>query len=157
MKETQKSEALKAKADDSSESEKPKRFPDRTAAIEFFRESARKFRERGDYPKARSSYFRWVEYVRQQNINTRGQLEGELENAQREYSDFVKSDPLYQEIRDVVIEEIKRQPGILQTDLYKVLTNYNKSDIQYALYFADDHGVIVRKKKGRTYIITLPS
>jgi len=131
-------------------------FPDRTAVIEFHREAARRYRAHGDYDGARLSYFKWVESVRQQNINTAGQLERELEDARREQSDFVRTDPLYQAIRDAAIAKIKEQPGILQTELYKVLGSFQREAVQYAMYFADDHGAIVRTKKGRTYSLSLP-
>jgi hypothetical protein len=83
-------------------------------------------------------------------------LEHELEEARREYSEFVKTDPLYLRIRDAATERIRQNPGIVQTDLYKALSEFDKADIQYAIYFAQDHGAIVRAKKGRTYSLTLP-
>ena len=131
-------------------------FPDRTAAIEIHREAARQRRARGDYSGARAAYFSWVESVRQQNVNSKGTLDRELEEAKREYSEFVKGDPLYQQIRDAAMQRIGEKPGILQTDLYKALPQFDKADIQYAIYFAEDHHAIVRVKKGRTYVLSLP-
>ena len=131
-------------------------FPDRTAEIEIHREAARKCCAEGDFARARSSYFKWVESVRQQNVNTGDQLQRELDEAKREYSEFVKTEPLYQQIRDAAIAKIQEQPGILQTDLYKAMPEFDRSDIMYAMYFADDHGAIVRTKKGRTYSLSLP-
>lgn len=131
-------------------------FPDRTAEIQLHREAARQRLARGDHAGARSSYFKWVESVRQQNVNTGGQLERELEEAKQEYSDFAKTDPLYKQIRDAAVEKIREQPGILQTELYKVLPQFDKTDITYAMYFADEQRTIIRTKKGRTYCLSLP-
>lgn len=131
-------------------------FPDRTAYIEIHREAARRHRQNGDYALARSSYFSWVESVRQQNINTGGQLEQELKEVKSEYSEFVKTDPLYQQIRDAAVAKIREEQGILQTALYKALPTFDKSAITYAMYFAHEHGVIVRTKKGRTYSLSVP-
>jgi predicted transcriptional regulator len=83
-------------------------------------------------------------------------MERELEDARREQSDFAKTDPVYQTIRDAAIAKIREQPGILQTELYKILSSFERDAIQYAMYFADDHGTIIRTKKGRTYSLSLP-
>ncbi|MDO8141828.1 MAG: hypothetical protein Q6358_10055 [Candidatus Brocadiales bacterium] len=131
-------------------------FPDRTREIEIHRAAARQLRERGDYAGARSSYFKWVESVRQQNINSGGSLEQDLREAKQEYSEFVKTDPLYMQIRDAITKKTGEKPGILQTELYTTLPQFEKTDIQYALYFMDDHRAIVRIKKGRTYSLSLP-
>lgn len=131
-------------------------FPDRTAYIQMHREAARRHRQNGDYALARSSYFSWVESVKQQNINTGRQLEQELKEVKSEYSEFVKTDPLYQQIRDAAVAKIREEQGILQTALYKALPAFDKSAITYAMYFAHEHGVIVRTKKGRTYSLSVP-
>lgn len=131
-------------------------FPHRTAYIQIHKEAARRHRQNGEFALARSSYFGWVESVRQQNINEGGRLEQELKEAKSEYSEFVKTDPLYQQIRDAAVAKIREEPGILQTALYKALVAFDKSDITYAMYFADDHGVIARTKKGRTYSLSIP-
>lgn len=129
-------------------------FPDRTAEIEIHRNAARRFRSVNDYSNARLSYNKWVESVKQQNINTAGRLERDLEEAKREFSEFVKTDPLYLQICSQATAIIRESPGILQTDLYKSIP-LDKSDISYALYFAEDHGTIIRTKKGRTYSLAL--
>lgn len=131
-------------------------FPDRTAEIQIHREAARRSRSEGDYARARSSYNKWVEAVKQQNINKGGLLGRELDEAKKEFSAFVKTDPLYKQNRDVVVAKIREVPGLLQTDLYKVLAAFDKSDVTYVMYFAADHGIIVRTKKGRTYSLSLP-
>ncbi len=131
-------------------------FPDRTGLIQVHKEDAQRHRRAGNHREARPAYMRWVESLRQQNVNTGGQLERELEEAKREYSEFVKTDPLYHRVRDAAAAKIREQPGILQTELYKALPEFAKGDISYAMWFAADHGAVVRTKKGRTYSLTLP-
>ena len=130
-------------------------FPDRQYEITLHRKNAYKFFKEKNYDMARKSFMKWVESVRQQNINTDGQLEDDLNKAKKEYSDFVKNDPLYISICNQIIPKIEEHPGILQTDLYKVFSNINRSDISYTLYFAADHNRIKRVKKGRTYSLYL--
>lgn len=130
-------------------------FPDRSGDIKIYRENAHRFLEEKNYDKARGSFFSWVEMVKQQNINTNGKLEKELEEAKREYSEFAKNDPLYIKICDASLPKIKERPGILQTDLYKLVPQFARRDISYALYFAADHGKVKRIKKGQTYSLSL--
>ncbi|SRR6266508_440904 len=132
-------------------------FPDRSAEIQIHRDTARQSRGQGNHALARASYVKWVESLRQQNENTGGQLQRELEEAKREYREFVKSDPLYLCIRDAALAKVRQQPGILQTDLYKVLSQFDRADVSYAVYFAADHGILTRTKKGRTYSLDLPT
>ena len=132
-------------------------FPDRSAEIQFHQDAARKARGQENHALARVSYMKWVESVRQQNENTGGQLQRELEEAKREYSEFVKSDPLFLRIRYATLAKVRQQPGILQTGLYKVLPQFDHADVSYAVYFAADHGILTRTKKGRTYSLDLPS
>jgi hypothetical protein len=70
-------------------------FPDRSEAIGIHRETARRLAAEGRHGDARAIYLKWVESVRQQNVNMSGALENELKEAQREYSEFARSDPLY--------------------------------------------------------------
>jgi hypothetical protein len=80
-----------------------------------------------------------------------------LDAVKREYSDFVKTDPLYHEIKDAAVQAIRERPAMLQTEMYTTLSRFPKEDVQYALYFAADHGIIIRTKKGRTYALSLAS
>lgn len=66
---------------------------DRANEIEIHRENARKFVKEGNFGLTRTYFLRWVESVRQQNVSSKGALEKELIEAQREYSEFVKGDP----------------------------------------------------------------
>src|SRR3989338_7833457 len=102
-------------------------FPDRAEDITFHRENAYRFLKEKNYQMARTSFMRWVESVRQQNITTNGGLERELEDAKKEYSEFVKTDPLYTKICDVILPMIKDHPNILKTELYKPFPQFNKN------------------------------
>ncbi len=130
-------------------------FPDRTAEIIIHKGNAYKALRESNFDRARDSFFRWVESVRQQNINTNGKFEKELEEAKKEYSEFVKQDPLYIEICKIILLKIKEQPDMLQTEIYILFPQFSKDNLSYALYFAAEHGKITRLKKGRTYSLTI--
>jgi hypothetical protein len=132
-------------------------FPDRSDSIALNREVILRSRTRGDFAVTRGAYASLVESWKQQNANSGGALQYELDAAKREYSDWVRSDPLYRQIRDAAIALIRDKPGVLQTEMYGLLSAFPKADVQYALYFAADHGVIVRMKKGRSYALSLAS
>lgn len=131
-------------------------FPDRTDSIDFYTDLLRRARASGDIAGMRNAYTALVESWKQQNANSGGALQTELDAIQREYSDFVKTDPDYQLIRDGIIKVLRLRPGILQTELYEIFAEVPKEALQYAAYFAADHGVIVRTKKGRSYQLSLP-
>jgi hypothetical protein len=130
-------------------------FPDRSDSIAFHADLVRRSRAQGDIATTRGAYAALVESWKQQNTNSGGALRHELDAVKREYSNFVKSDPLYHQIRDAAVEVVGQNPGVLQTEVYTVLSHFPKTDVQYALYFAADHGVILRTKKGRTYALSL--
>lgn len=132
-------------------------FPDRSDSIAFNREVILRSRTRGDFAVTRGAYASLVESWKQQNVNSGGALQHELDAAKREYSDWVMSDPLYHQIRGAAVPLIRDKPAILQTEIYTLLARFPKTDVQYALYFAADHGVIVRTKKGRSYALSLAS
>lgn len=131
-------------------------FPDRSSDIIFHRTEARKARQAGNYSQARSSYMRWVESLRQQSLSARA-LQPELEAAKLEYSDFAKTDPAYLTVCETVLPRIKSAPSILQKDLYTIFPQLAREDISYALYFAADHGKLIRTKKGNSYALSIPT
>jgi hypothetical protein len=130
-------------------------FPDRSFEIKLHGDNAKRYFKENNFDMARMSYFKWVESIKQQNENTSGALENDLKTVQKEYSDFVKQDPLYINICNNILPKITDTPGILQTDIYNSFPNFNKNDLSYTLYFAADHGKILRTKKGRTYSLTV--
>ena len=129
---------------------------DRSQEIAFHTDYVRRARAAGNIAAARGAYGALVESWKQHNTQYNGAFQSQLDAVKREYSEFVKTDPVYQTLRQAVVQAIGRQPGILQTDLYSVLSMVPKDELQYALYFAADHGFIVRTKKGRTYALSLP-
>lgn len=131
-------------------------FPDRINEMAGHRAQARKYRQEGNSSMARSSYLKWVESVRQQSITT-GAFKEELEAAKKEYREFVETDPAYLEICAVVLPKIKEQPGILQTDVYKLFPQFDRASMSYVLYFAADLGKVTRTKKGNTYALAVTS
>lgn len=129
---------------------------DRSREIAFHTDYVRRARAAGDIRAARCAYAALVESWKQHNALHQGAFDAQLEAVKREYSDFVKSDPEYQLLQQALVLAIERQPGVLQTELYTRLAKIPKEKLQYALYFAADHGFIVRTKKGRTYALSLP-
>lgn len=68
-------------------------------------------------------------------------------------SNFAETDDLFHRIKDDALMVISKNPNILQTDIYNLLKAYSKSDIQYALYYAEYKNYITRTKKGRSYLL----
>jgi hypothetical protein len=126
-------------------------FPNRSDSIKFHRNNVFCAIEKRDFDQARFSFGAWIESLKQSNVNTGGTLNGAIQEAEFLFSDFVRKDPLYLRIAPIVIDTVKANPGILQTALYLALPDIPKQSLSYVLYFAADHGCILRKKKGRTY------
>jgi len=106
-----------------------------------------------DFAQARVFYLKCVEGWRQASVLNAGAYKNEWEEATREYEDFGSKDPNFANLMSVIGPVIRQNPGILQTQLYEKLRDIPKSDISYALYFADKLGKLARMKKGRTYEI----
>ena len=66
-------------------------------------------------------------------------------------AEFAKEDPLYRELMTKIKPLVLARPGILQTDLYPALPQYDQEVIRYVTYFGHEIGDIHRRKKGRTY------
>lgn len=92
-----------------------------------------------------------------------------LELLTKEYEEFARHDPTLARILKLVIPHIQNNQGILQSTLAKglhgsdswpALYNYDhplaKDDLYYSLYFGEKFGLITRKKKGRSYELTIP-
>jgi hypothetical protein len=124
---------------------------------EYHLACARSAEKGGDYLGARMGYLKCVESLKQAGAIT------ELEDAMGEYEDFVRRDPIFKKLIAVLIEGIKENPGILQSEItgraevmdWSRLYNYDrpiaKDDVYYALYFGDKFGYITRNRKGRSY------
>lgn len=66
-------------------------------------------------------------------------------------TDFAVRDPLLAGVLRVVMPIVREQPGILQTAVYKHLPGIVVEDARYALYFAEQLGILRREKKGNSY------
>ena len=74
-----------------------------------------------------------------------------LKYLQDNYDEIIKKENLKKNIDSQVLELIKSNPGILQTDLYKKFDALIKEDISTFIYFATKNRLIRREKSGRTY------
>ena len=118
---------------------------------------ARKCKQNNDFFGARMGYLKAVESFKQANAIK------ELGEANNEYENFIIKDPVFIGLLSVLIEGIKVNPGILQSeitnkaeesnwsDVYKYNRPILKDDIYYVLYFAEKFGIIKKLKKGNTY------
>jgi hypothetical protein len=116
-----------------------------------------------DYLGARVGYMSCVELLKRDKTAIM-----QLEFAKKEYKDFVQRDPIFKRLIEIFMAGVRENPGILQSDITKKaedmdwgeLRSYNrpiaKDDIRYALYFADQFGLVIRKKEGRSYRLYLP-
>jgi hypothetical protein len=62
---------------------------------------------------------------------------------------------LYPSIKENFISIINKNPGILQTDIYKELGTDNKESHRFILYYWEQLNIIKREKSGRSYKIFL--
>lgn len=78
----------------------------------------------------------------------------EQQNFKEIMTAFASSDPLYRMCLDSVLPIIQENPGIKQTALYAHMTAAPDAEIaRYVLYFADELGDVVRRKKGNSYLV----
>lgn len=66
-------------------------------------------------------------------------------------AEFASRDPLLSAVLRVVMPIVRSEPGILQTQVYKHLPGIGVEDARYALYFAEQLGILRRQKKGNSY------
>lgn len=69
---------------------------------------------------------------------------------------FAKHDPLYQQTIVRIKAALQQNGELLQSDMYKGQSEFDKEMARYILYFAEVLGDIKRVKKGRSYLISLP-
>lgn len=85
--------------------------------------------------------------------------EEQLAQLRQNYDALKERDNVYmQNVKDLkprVMQCIRENPGILQSELYKQFDDTVKADIQEILYFASKDGAVIRQKSGRTYSLTL--
>jgi hypothetical protein len=123
------------------------------ASYQSWRE-ARKLERNKQFKKARNSYLKAVESFEQvEKLEQNSRLTALLDELRSEYTNFVVyRDPEYRLILSHLMPIIKATPGIVQTELYTwELPGIRREDMTYALYFAENEGLIRREKKGRSY------
>jgi len=100
--------------------------------------------EAGDLDKARIEFTRcakdWKEVVGLGD----NRFPNELEQARKEFTDFVQSDPIYIEGVKTLLAVIKTNPGILQHELYNSCPGIDRKTVIYILNFAIIWGLIDR-------------
>jgi hypothetical protein len=69
---------------------------------------------------------------------------------------FAKHDPLYQQTIVRIKAALQQHGELLQSDMYKGQSDFDKEMARYILYFAEVLGDIKRVKKGRSYLVFLP-
>ena len=116
-------------------------------------QQARAAARSGNADFARLSYLKAAESWKQANKAEGGKWSREVEHANKEYSAFVESDPVYKNGLAILLPIIQGNPGILQTEIYKTCPDLDRETISYILYFAAFGGIIERTKKGKTYEI----
>lgn len=71
-------------------------------------------------------------------------------------ADFARVDPLYNEILGRIMPIVSARPGIMQTEAFKQLAQYDVEWLRYTTYFAHELGHLHRNKKGRSYALFPP-
>ena len=89
-------------------------------------------------------------------------IEPEKEAFTKEVAEFAGNDPLYRDILALVITQIQQvQEPILQSKLTNAIKQqYGERGtelLRYVLYYADYRDELKRVKKGRSYLLFLPS
>lgn len=69
--------------------------------------------------------------------------------------DFIRDDPYYKEVINLVLPIIKLNPNIVQSNLAKQFQQFESERFRYAMYYGEIIGDIYRVKKGRSYKLTL--
>lgn len=66
-------------------------------------------------------------------------------------TEFASHDPMVHLIAQRVHQLAIDNPGQLQSKIYRHFPEFDKEQVRYGLYFADELGLVRRKKKGNTY------
>lgn len=85
------------------------------------------------------------------------QMPGQSEEIKKEFTffmrDFAAQDPLVFGVLRIAMPLLRQQPGMLQKQLYKHMPGIGLEESRYALYFAEQLGILSRKKKGNSYML----
>ena len=96
---------------------------------------------------------------RNPDFNYIERFEKELTELRSNYDSIKDKESIYAteriNLKQNVIDIVKKSPGIFQKDIYKMFDPTVKADIQEILYFLDKQGIIHREKVSNSYSITL--
>ena len=82
-------------------------------------------------------------------------LDDLLNRFEKELNKLVSIENFYTSIKQNIIELLNSNPGILQTDVYKILGLENKESFRFILYYWEKINIIHREKSGRSYKVFL--
>ena len=74
-----------------------------------------------------------------------------LKNMEDNLLELLKKEELIKHLKADLLEIIKTEPGVVQSDLYKRFDAELKADISNELYWLATDGAITREKSGRSY------
>lgn len=80
-------------------------------------------------------------------------LEEKLQDMENNLDELLKTERIMNKLRTELPKVIRAQPGILQTDTYKLYDPDIKPHISETLRLMDREGLITREKSGRTYCL----
>jgi hypothetical protein len=75
----------------------------------------------------------------------------DLKHMEDNLLDLLKKEEMIKQLKTDLLEIIKAEPGVVQSDLYKRFDENLKPDISNELYWFSRDGVIEREKSGRSY------
>lgn len=82
-------------------------------------------------------------------------LKDELKHVENHMNELNEKYKMEQHIKNELPTIIKKNPGILQTEVYKLFPDDSKSIVSSALYAMESDGRIIRNKSGRTYSLKM--
>lgn len=71
-------------------------------------------------------------------------------------TDFAATDPLYRDMLISIQPLIIKEPGVIQSKVYKYFPSYSVEEMRYFFYFAHELGHLSRRKKGSSYQLFPP-
>jgi hypothetical protein len=75
----------------------------------------------------------------------------DLKTMEDDIEDLLKKEKVIKQLKIDLLEIIKTEPGVVQSELYKRFDEELKADISNELYWFSRNGVIEREKSGRSY------
>ena len=77
----------------------------------------------------------------------------DLNTMEENMEDLLHKEKVIKQLKIDLLEIIKTEPGVVQSDLYKRFDAELKSDISNELYWLSANGIITREKSGRSYML----